>query len=89
VKPDPKTVEWSKRFQPPQRKMVQSETAPKKPVPSKPLTDYEITSGTKETVGSVVKHKDLGQGKIIAVASSYAIVDFGKAGRFKIELPPY
>ena len=89
TKPDPKTVEWNKRFQPPARKMVQSKTAPKKPVPSKPLTDYEITSGTKETVGSVVRHKDLGQGKIIAVASSYAIVDFGKEGRYKIDLPPY
>jgi len=88
-KPDPKTVEWNKRFQPPPRKLVQSKTAPKKPVPSKPLTDYVITSGTKETVGSVVRHKDLGQGKIIAVAASYAIVDFGKEGRFKIDLPPY
>ena len=89
VKTDPKTAEWNKRFQPPARKMVQSKTAPKKPVPSKPLTDYEITSGTKETVGSGVRHKDLGQGKIIAVASSYAIVDFGKEGRYKIDLPPY
>jgi ATP-dependent exoDNAse (exonuclease V) beta subunit len=89
VKPDPKTAEWNKRFQPPPRKVVHSKTAPKKPVPSKPLTDYEILSGTKETMGSVVMHKTLGQGKIVAVASSYAIVDFGKEGRFKIELPPY
>ena len=89
VKPDPKTIEWNKKFQPSPRKMVQSKTTPKKPVPSKPLTNFEITSGTKETIGSVVNHKELGQGEIIAVASSYAIVDFGKEGRFKIELPPY
>jgi DNA helicase-2/ATP-dependent DNA helicase PcrA len=89
VKTDPKTAEWSKRFQPPARKLVQSQSAPKKPVPTKPLTGYEMISGSKETVGSVVRHKDLGEGKIIAVAASYAIVDFGKEGRFKIDLPPY
>ena len=85
---DAETIKRSERFQPPRPKIVQSATAPKKPVPSASLTDYEITSGTKETIGSVVRHKRLGQGKIIAVASSYAIVDFGKDGRFKIDLLP-
>jgi len=76
---DTKTVEWSKRFQPPVRK----------PVPTKPLTDYEVISGTRETLGSLIKHKVLGEGKVVAVASSYAVIDFGKEGRFKIDLPPY
>lgn len=76
---DTKTVEWSKRFQPPIRK----------PVPTKPLTDYEVISGTRETLGSLIKHKVLGEGKVVAVASSYAVIDFGKEGRFKIDLPPY
>lgn len=76
---DTKTVEWSKRFQPPVRK----------PVPTKPLTDYEVISGTRETLGSLIRHKVLGEGKVVAVASSYAVIDFGKEGRFKIDLPPY
>jgi superfamily I DNA/RNA helicase len=76
---DEKTQAWNQRFQPP----------PKKTVPTKPLSDYEILSGSKESVGSVVKHKEFGQGKIVAVAKSYSIVDFGSHGRFKIELPPY
>ena len=76
---DTKTVEWSKRFQPPVRK----------PVPTKPLTDYEVISGTRETLGSLIKHEVLGEGKVVAVASSYAVIDFGKEGRFKIDLPPY
>jgi superfamily I DNA/RNA helicase len=82
--PAPKRVEkkkddWNKRFAPPIRK----------PVPTKPLTNYEIVSGTKDTIGSVVKHKLLGEGKIVAVGSSYSVIDFGKEGRFKIDLPPY
>lgn len=76
---DTKTVKWSNRFQPPVRK----------PVPTKPLTDYEVISGTRETLGSLIKHKVLGEGKVVAVASSYAVIDFGKEGRFKIDLPPY
>jgi DNA helicase II / ATP-dependent DNA helicase PcrA len=82
--PAPKRVEknkedWNNRFAPPIRK----------PVPTKPLTNYEIVSGTKDTIGSVVKHKLLGEGKIVAVGSSYSVIDFGKEGRFKIDLPPY
>ena len=61
----------------------------RKPVPTKPLTNYEIVSGTKDTIGSVVKHKLLGQGKIVAVGISYSVIDFGEEGRFKIDLPPY
>jgi DNA helicase-2/ATP-dependent DNA helicase PcrA len=76
---DEKTIAWNQRFQPP----------PKKVVPTQPLTDYEILSGSKDTVGSVIKDKKLGQGKIVAVAKSYSIVDFGSLGRFKIEIPPY
>jgi hypothetical protein len=82
VKPeviDEKTQAWNQRFQPPQKKTV----------PTKPLSEYEILSGSKDSVGSVVKHKEFGQGKIVAVAKSYSIVDFGSHGRFKIELPPY
>lgn len=82
VKPevvDEKTQAWNQRFQPPQKKAV----------PTQPLTDFEILSGSKDSVGSVIQHKKFGQGKIVAVAKSYSIVDFGSLGRFKIEIPPY
>lgn len=75
---DEKTKAWNQRFQPPPR-----------PVPTKVLKEYEILSGSRDTVGSVIKHKEFGQGKIVAVAKSYSIVDFGPRGRFQIEIPPY
>jgi DNA helicase-2/ATP-dependent DNA helicase PcrA len=76
---DKKTEEWNKRFQPP----------PKKKLTTKSLVSYEVISGSKEQVGSIVRHPELGEGKVVAVNQKYVIIDFGKEGKFQLELPPY
>jgi ATP-dependent exoDNAse (exonuclease V) beta subunit len=76
---DKKTEDWNKRFQPP----------PKKKLTTKSLVSYEVISGSKEEVGSIVRHPELGEGKVVAVNEKYVIIDFGKEGKFQLELPPY
>lgn len=76
---DKKTEEWYKRFQPPKKKQITT----------KSLKNYQVISGTKDEVGSKVRHDELGEGTIIAVNRRYVVIDFGKAGKFELELPSY
>jgi hypothetical protein len=76
---DEMTQEWNRHFQSP----------PKRPMPTKQLTESEIISGSKEVSDSVIRDKSLGERKIIAVPSRHKIVDFGVKGCFNVDLPPY
>lgn len=76
---DAKTIEWNKKFQPP----------PKKKLTTKSLLNYQVLSGRKEEVGELVRHPELGEGKIVAVNHKFVIIDFGAQGKFELELPPY
>lgn len=76
---DKRTEEWNKRFQPPAKRRLTT----------KSLTSYEVISGSKEEVGSIVRHPDLGEGKVVAVNPKYVIIDFGSQGKFQLQLPPY
>lgn len=76
---DKKTEEWNKKFQPPKKKQITT----------KSLTNYQVILGAKDEVGSKVKHEELGEGTIVAVNPNYVVIDFGKAGKFQLELPPY
>jgi DNA helicase-2/ATP-dependent DNA helicase PcrA len=76
---DGKTEEWNRRFQPPSKKKLTT----------KSLLSYKVISGNKDEVGSKVEHPELGEGSIVAVNSKYVIIDFGKEGKFELELPPY
>ena len=74
---DEKTKEWNKKFQPP----------PRKKLTTKSLLNYQVLSGRKEEVGELVRHPELGEGKIVAVNHKFVIVDFGALGKFQLELP--
>lgn len=82
VKPqvvDMKMQDWNERFQPP----------PIKKLISKSLSKHEVSLGDKVEIGSIVKHQQFGDGKIVAINKNYLIIDYGKAGKFKLDLSPY
>jgi len=74
----PNARNWGKELQPPKRSRV---------VPMQSISNYVILGSGRIAVGEVIKHDQHGTGKVITVAISYAVVDFGTAGKFKLDIP--